>query len=209
MGLASSLTHVYKVQVSIDITDGRARRAIRSRAALFAAAVRLVSGRGSANVPVTELAEAAGVSRQLVYLHFPDRDALLVAAAIDLARRELPRGEQSGRVAVLATARHFAAHRAFYRALLTGPCAFALTTALTDLLAPVNRHVVRELFGERMRAGTVDDLAVFLTGGAGALINAWLLGGEEPLDPEELTDRFVRLLGALGGSDRSFSGKDA
>jgi AcrR family transcriptional regulator len=185
--------------VSIDTTDGRELRAVRSRAALFAAAVELVSGRGSANIPVTDLAEAAGVSRQLVYLHFGDRDTLLVAAAIDLARRELALGEQSGGAAVLATARHFAAHRAFYRALLTGPCAFTLTTALTDLIAPANRHVVLGLFGDRVRAGAVDDLAVFLTGGAGALINAWLLGDEESLDPEELTDRLVRLLHTLGG----------
>jgi AcrR family transcriptional regulator len=185
--------------VSIDTTDGRELRAVRSRAALFAAAVELVSGRGSANVPVTDLAEAAGVSRQLVYLHFADRDALLVAAAIDLARRELVLGEQSGRAAVLATARHFAAHRAFYRALLTGPCAFALTTALTDLLAPGNRQVARALFGDQVPAATADDLAVFLTGGAGALINAWLLGDEDPLNPEKLTDRLVRLMHTLGG----------
>jgi AcrR family transcriptional regulator len=185
--------------VSIDITDGRELRAVRSRAALFAAAVELVSGRGSANIPVTDLAEAAGVSRQLVYLHFGDRDGLLVAAATDLARRELALGERSGRAAVLATARHFAAHRAFYRALLTGPCAFALTTALTGLLAPVNRHAIRGLFGDRVPAGTVDDLAVFLTGGAGAVINAWLLGDEEVLDPGDLTDRLVRILHALGG----------
>lgn len=179
--------------------DGRERRAVRSRAALYAAAVRLVSGRGNANIPVTDLAEAAGVSRQLVYLHFDDRDALLVAAALDLARRELLPARESGRAAVLATARHFAAHRAFYRALLTGPCAFALTTALSDLLAPLNRHAVRRLFGDRVPPGTVDDLAVFLTGGAGALINAWLLGDDEPLDPEDLTDRLVRLLHTLGG----------
>ncbi|GLY43179.1 TetR family transcriptional regulator [Amycolatopsis sp. NBRC 101858] len=185
--------------MSIGTTDGRELRAVRSRAALFAAAVELVSGRGSANVPVTDLAEAAGVSRQLVYLHFADRDALLVAAATDLARRELVLGEQSGRAAVLATARHFAAHRAFYRALLTGPCAFALTTALTELLAPGNRQVVRALFGDQVPAATADDLAVFLTGGAGALINAWLLGDEDPLDPEKLTNRLVRLMHTLGG----------
>ena len=185
--------------MSIDTTDGRELRAVRSRAALFAAAVELVSGRGSANVPVTDLAEAAGVSRQLVYLHFADRDALLVAAAIDLARRELVLGEESGRAAVLATARHFAAHRAFYRALLTGPCAFALTTALTDLLAPGNRQVIRALFGDQVPAATADDLAVFVTGGAGALINAWLLGDEDPLDPEKLTDRLVRLMHTFGG----------
>ncbi|MEV7038501.1 hypothetical protein [Amycolatopsis sp. NPDC051061] len=50
-----------------------------------------------------------------------------------------------------------------------------------------------------MQAGTVDDLAMFVTGRAGALINAWLLGDEEVLDPEVLTGRLVRLLSTLGG----------
>lgn len=176
---------------------------MRSRAALLAAAVRLVSERGTADIPVTELAGAAGVSRQLVYLHFGERDALLVAAAVDLASRELPLGErpagESGRAAVLAAARHFAAHHRFYRALLTGPCAFALTTALSDLLAPVNRRVVADLFGEALPSRTADDLAVFVTGGTGAVINAWLLSGDGPLDPGLLADRLTALWPALGG----------
>ena len=63
------------------------RRVRRSRAALMAAAVRLVSERGKTDIPITELAEAADVSRRVVYLQFADRDTLLVAAALDLVRR--------------------------------------------------------------------------------------------------------------------------
>ena len=69
----------------------------RSRAALLAAAVRLVSERGTTAIPVTDLAEAADVSRQLVYLQFGDRDALLVAAAADLVTRELRRTPRPAR----------------------------------------------------------------------------------------------------------------
>jgi AcrR family transcriptional regulator len=47
--------------------------------------VACVSERGTTAVPVTDLADAANVSRQLVYLQFGDRDSLLVAAAVDLA----------------------------------------------------------------------------------------------------------------------------
>src|SRR5947208_1875807 len=100
------------------------RRVERSRAALMAAAVRLVAERGTTAIPVTDLAEAANVSRQLVYLQFGDRDALLVAAAADLVRRELV-PEADDRSGMVATARHFARHRSFYRAMLTGSCAFA------------------------------------------------------------------------------------
>src|SRR2546421_10108622 len=73
----------------------RDRRVQRSRSALMAAAVRLVSERGTTTIPVTDLAEAANVSRQLVYLQFGDRESLLVEAAVDLLRRELvPRAEE-------------------------------------------------------------------------------------------------------------------
>ncbi|WP_063001657.1 TetR family transcriptional regulator [Nocardia mikamii] len=61
----------------------------RTRAALLDAAVRLVSERGTTSVTVTELADAAGVSRQVVYLQFGDRDSALPAAAMDMAEREV------------------------------------------------------------------------------------------------------------------------
>jgi AcrR family transcriptional regulator len=65
------------------------RRVLRSRSALFGAAVRLVSERGTTAIPITDLAEAADVSRRLVCLQFGDRESLLVEAAADLVRREL------------------------------------------------------------------------------------------------------------------------
>ena len=65
----------------------RDRRVRRSRAALMAAAITLVTERGTADVPVSDLAEAADVSRRLVYQQFRDRDTLLLEAALDLAGR--------------------------------------------------------------------------------------------------------------------------
>ncbi|MEX5707045.1 TetR/AcrR family transcriptional regulator [Parafrankia sp. FMc6] len=173
------------------------RRVLRSRSALFAAAVRLVTERGTTAVSATELAEAANVSRQLVYLQFGDRESLLVEAAVDLVRRELfPQLEdhtEAGRTRAVAAARHFARHRSFYRAMLTGSCAFAMTSALDSLFKPFQRPAVRTLFGE-LDEDMVADLTAFFTGGTGAVINDWLIDGEDPLDPEELTDRLLRLM---------------
>jgi AcrR family transcriptional regulator len=45
------------------------------------AALSLIAGKGGADVTMAEIAEAAHVSRQAVYLHFGDRGALLVALA--------------------------------------------------------------------------------------------------------------------------------
>lgn len=177
------------------------RRVLRSRSALMRAAVDLVAERGTTAVSVSDLAEAADVSRQLVYLQFGDRDALLLEAALDLARRELlPRVQDTTDALTERTrafARHFAEHRSFYRAMLTGSCAFALDKALTGLLIPLNRQLVEKMFGERLDPDTAEDLATVMTRGGAAIFNTWVIEGEEPLDPELFTDRLMRTQAVL------------
>ncbi|MEO6088956.1 MAG: helix-turn-helix domain-containing protein, partial [Umezawaea sp.] len=66
---------------SSTLPPSRDRRVRRSRAVLMAAAVTLVSERGTADVPVAEIADTADVSRRLVYQQFHDRETLLLEAA--------------------------------------------------------------------------------------------------------------------------------
>ena len=54
-------------------------RADETRARILEAAWELVRARGAAAVTMQDVASAAGVSRQLVYVHFGDRAGLLVA----------------------------------------------------------------------------------------------------------------------------------
>ena len=173
------------------------RRVVRSRAALMAAAVRLVSEAGTTALPVIDLAEAADVSRHLVYLQFGDRDALLIAAATDLIERELlpEAGDSSAsrHARRLAMARHFARHRPFYRAMLTGSCAFPMAQALNKLFGSlVTMTGLREVFGD-LDDTTARDLTALVTGGTGAIVNEWLIQGDDPLDPEGLADRLMSL----------------
>jgi AcrR family transcriptional regulator len=166
------------------------------------AAVTLVTERDTADVPISEIAEAADVSRRLVYQQFRDRDTLLLEAALDLARRELLPRVADGpgpRARTLALASHMAGYRPFYRAVLTSPCGFALSRALGGLFLPLNRQAVQLVFGERLGARTAEDLATFLTGGWGAFVDTWVVGEPDPLDPEEFTDRLLRAASALVG----------
>ena len=175
---------------------------LRSRAALLTTAVRLVAERGTTDIPVIDIADAANVSRQLIYLQFGDRDALLVAAAVDLVGRELVHRDQPGieaqRPRALATARHFAQHRAFYRAMLTGSCAFAMTRTLSSAFSSFTRQAVRELFGELDRK-TMKDMTAFVAGGSAAIINDWLIDAKDPLDPEDIADRLMGVAGVFAG----------
>jgi AcrR family transcriptional regulator len=61
--------------VAVDAQDTRSR--------ILSAAWDLVLARGAAAVRMRDVAAAAGVSRQLVYIHFGDRAGLLVAMARD------------------------------------------------------------------------------------------------------------------------------
>jgi AcrR family transcriptional regulator len=54
---------------------------------LFAAAIKLVTERETTAITVSELADAADVSRRVVYQQFKDKDSLLLEAGLDFARR--------------------------------------------------------------------------------------------------------------------------
>ncbi|MEW2395465.1 TetR family transcriptional regulator [Streptomyces sp. NPDC046862] len=184
---------------------GLDRRVRRSRAALMAAAIALVEERGTSAVALSDIAEAADVSRKVVYQHFGDRDTLLLEAGLDLARRELlphlgDRSPAAPREKALTVVRHFAEHRPFYRALLTGSCAFALDRGLIRLLLPVNLQGIQQFYGDRLSPQAADDLAAFVAGGGSAFITTWVVEGDDPLDPEAFTDRLMDLMSVLMGA---------
>ncbi len=187
------------------MTDRRVRK---TRAALLAAAVRLVEERGTTDISVTDLAEAADVSRRVLYQHFGDRDALLAAAVAQLLTEELLTGSTLGDIGVLPTmldtARHFAAHRTFYRAMLVGSCSHAATRTVAQLFRPYSILGARELFGD-LDDATAVEVADFFTGGTTAVLSEWLIEAPEPLDPVALAERMARVQAVISprisGSD--------
>jgi AcrR family transcriptional regulator len=181
---------------------------------MMRAAVELVSAQGTSNVTVSRIAEAADVSRPLVYQQFGDRDSLLLAAALDLAERELVPLAKADPTApgqrdrILAGARHFAQYRSFYRAMLTGPCGYALVKAQTELLVPFNQRIVHQMPGGHRDPDLVADLAGFVTAGAAGVFNTWIVEGDDPLDPEAFTDRLMRMLTAINAATKSPESKE-
>jgi AcrR family transcriptional regulator len=172
------------------------RRVRRSRAALIDAAIELVGRHGTAAVALSDLAAAADVGRKVAYQQFGDRDTLLLEAALDLLRRDVvPQviNLPAGRPRAVATYRHFALHRNFYRALLTSPSAHALSAGIGELLLPRTEERIRYLYGDDLDAEFVSDLAVQLHGGMMAMLVNWLLDDEDGLGPEEFADRTLRV----------------
>lgn len=64
-------------------SDSTDPRALRTRKALVDAVLRLLNDHEVADLNVSQIVKEAGVSRQVFYQHFADRDALIVAAAAD------------------------------------------------------------------------------------------------------------------------------
>lgn len=179
------------------------RRVRRSRAALMRAAVALVAERDTTSLTVSDLAEAADVSRQLIYQQFTDRDSLLLESARDLAERELLPKITDGTGAeapMLSVAQHFSEHRPFYRPMLTGPCAFRLSALLSEMLGPFNQQIVELMSGQPLSPERAEDLTQFVTGGFGHMFNVWLIEGPDPLDPAAFADRLMQLLPHLIGT---------
>lgn len=176
------------------------RRVRRTRSALLAAAVRLVTERGTTDLSVTELTEAADVSRRVLYQHFGDRDGLLTAAAAELAARELlpllP-ADLDVETTILLVARHLAAHRTFYRALVTGSCSYDMSRTVSDLMRPFSTASVRQALGGDLDDATAVEIADFFTGASVTALHRWLVEGPDPLRPEEFAERMLRIQAIL------------
>ena len=64
-------------------SDSTDPRALRTRKALVDAVLRLLNDYEVADLNVSQIVKEAGVSRQVFYQHFADRDALILATAAD------------------------------------------------------------------------------------------------------------------------------
>ncbi|MCU1529105.1 MAG: TetR family transcriptional regulator [Frondihabitans sp.] len=161
--------------------------------------------RDTIELSISEIAARAGVSRQALYLHYRDRNQLLIDAAVGLFTREFIDGfEVPGQSmlddTVLLT-RHFDTNRDFYGVLLGGPCTYELNRQLFLLLQPFNAEAVRFLLGPDVDDDLVASLSEFLTGGFGQLINSWVVSRDpERLGSEEFARHLTRVLGALAHS---------
>jgi AcrR family transcriptional regulator len=182
----------------------RDRRVRRSRSALMRAAVDLVEQGGSAAVSITDIADEADVSRQVLYQQFGDRDTLLLESALDLVRQELlPALEEAPAEPALnghtigTAVRHFAEHRVFYRAMLTSSSSYALSNGLSQLFLPLYRQALQHSHAGRLSAEVIEDLATFAAGGVATLINDWLVNADDPLDSEQFTDRLMEVVAVI------------
>ncbi|AHH18389.1 putative transcriptional regulator, TetR family [Nocardia nova SH22a] len=178
----------------MDLSDPRVRR---SRAAIMDATIALVTERETSAISMTELAEAAGVSRPVLYQHYGDRDRILCAAMTALIDRELMPNFAPDLADPLLAAQtlteHFAHHRRFYRALLLGPAALMVLRTITDLFIASGAEALRQRSDGTVSEARIHELAKFLSSGGAMALAEWLVDGSEPLDPATRAAMLIRL----------------
>ena len=167
-------------------------RAERVRARLRDAAFALAHERPVDQLTVGEIVSRAGVSRQVFYQHFADRDDAVATAgtvAFAVAVTDID-GDPSARIIRLFD---FAAeHRAMYRNVVPSAVMQRVVTAFRAELAPACEAIVAR--GMPVVSGiaglTPDSVTRFLVGGFVEVLRSWM---EDP-DPADLRGRVTAAL---------------
>lgn len=170
-------------------TDPRAERV---RALLREAAFTLAHERPVDEITVADLVAEAGVSRQVFYQHFTDRDdavAVAVTAAFAAATTDVG-GEPRDRILRVFDAA--AEHRAVYRHVVGSAVTQRVVAAFRAELLPACEELATRAAPrlEPIAGVNPDTVARFLVGGFQEVLRSWM---EDP-QPTELRERVVAAL---------------
>jgi AcrR family transcriptional regulator len=167
------------------------RRIERTRRLLREAMIGLILERGWDAVSVQEICARADVGRSTFYMHFADKEDLLVGGFDDL-RRALraglasSRGEPLGFVPGLVE--HARENERLFRAIV-GRSGQVVQQRFHALVV----ELVREDLAGLTRPGPPRDAAIHFLAGAFLGLLAWWLEARRPLPPSELAESFLRM----------------
>jgi AcrR family transcriptional regulator len=183
------------------------RRVARTRSALRDALDQLIREKGYNSVTVEEITQRAGLGRATFYLHYRDKEDLLLEGLSDLARdrvqlmAEFPLVEWDAEdspiyLPLLLVFQNAVENASLYREVLKGEGRAQVTTRLTNIIS-IAIDSLMQSHGESgippMSQNAPLDLLASYT--AGALVGAlsWWLDQPGPLDAESMTRTFQRL----------------
>ena len=171
-------------------SDSTDPRAIRTRNALVQATIGLLKTHTVAELNVSQIVKEAGVSRQVFYQHFTDRDGLVLATAKDMikeayegfaARFSMDRDFQAAVTALMET---LTDHYEAAVHIIGSPVHSQLDQEVVRIMLPTMREALREREGADPQL--LDDMAKFYIAGCQHLLEE---GVRQGATPEEIGQR--------------------
>lgn len=169
------------------------RRVERTQRALREALIQLVRERGWSKVSVRDVCERADVGRSTFYVHFADKEELLISGFGDLSRalraRLAPNGQEPLSYTV-SLIEHARTYKELYRALVGRRTAVKVQHAF---MAVVKELVTEDLVRAGVSARAVPEVAVSYIAGAFWETVWWWLEQRNPPPLRELAAAFKRM----------------
>lgn len=175
------------------------RRVRRSQKRLFDALLELILEKDYESITVSEIAERADLARATFYLHFDDKDALLLSSLDSLAENITEQVKQFSQRDLASGAAHPALvifqyigrDPALFRVILSGQGGSLMLGRLRHYVTQA-AHQALESMGQQT-AFPLDVLADFMAGAMLSVISGWLEKGmRQP--PEEMARLFYSLV---------------
>src|SRR5579883_1932312 len=169
------------------------RRVLRTRRALREALIQLVLERGWEDVGVQDVCERADVGRSTFYLHFADKEELLLGGFAELRkglRAQLARDAEEPLGFTAGLFEHVREYERLFKVLTGRRTAMLVRSAFMDL---VRELVAEDLALPRGPAAYEPELAVsFVAGALWEVLRWWLERRKRPA-PAEVAATFKRM----------------
>lgn len=178
------------------------RRIRRTRAALQAALIDLMTEKGYDAVTVQDIIDRADVGRSTFYAHFTDKENLLVSGIENL--RPQVAGGSSASAAPFAFSvelfRHVRGQRRLYRALVGRRGGAVVLRWFTKMVSDLIREDLEKLPPRKVSEVPLDVTVQFLAGAYMSVLGWWVDSGTKHT-PEEMDGMFRALAtgGVIGG----------
>lgn len=178
------------------------RRIQRTRQLLSAALLKLIEERGYDSLTVNDITEQANVGRATFYLHYQDKEQLLVASLEDMFSqlRDLINPlsetlqEHNSITATRLVFQHFADHRRLYRVLLTEKGAAMVFPRLLEILTQVAEQDVILRDVEQPKTGIPTNFVAHYVAGAVLGLVVWWLNNDRPYSAEQMAALYGHLM---------------
>ncbi|NDJ54999.1 MAG: TetR/AcrR family transcriptional regulator [Chloroflexi bacterium] len=179
------------------------RRVQRTRQALKDALIRLIPEQGYESITVADITSAANVNRATLYMHYRDKNDLLLRMIDDelaafASELEPPdpsklNNAQPSEPLVVAL-RHIAGRADFYRVMFGSQGVAAVAVQVRHTLAAISTQRLQYLMPQGSGQSAPVEISAHFAAGALIGVISWWLENDQPVPPEHLSRYLMGLI---------------